>query len=304
MKKILLFSSICKPKEILEVVIPSFLNLETKGFEYDVILYDDNKEQASSVYLNSLVDKHKNLSVVNNWVEGTSNYANHAWHENLVQRIVTIKNKALELAVKESYDYIFLVDADLVLHPSTLQHLVSQGKDFVFELFWTLFTDADYVKPNCWDKHSWAYTNPNTILQLKTPGTYKVGAGGACTLLSSEAIKKGVSFSSISNLGYNGEDRHICTRAEVLGFGIYIDTHYPAYHIHNVKNTQEAKEWYENGAKRSFFDAWLDKHWETKVNLLFTPKEKYVPKSKFELYRIALYKAKRAFKNYLRYNSI
>ncbi|MCH8535216.1 MAG: glycosyltransferase [Flavobacteriaceae bacterium] len=304
MKKILLFSPLCKPKEVLEVTLPSMINQISNDFHFDVLFYNDNNTDEAKDYVDALHDPGKNIFVEKNWIDSTSNYKKHNWTEEKVNRIIFIKNKAINHAIINNYDALFLVDADLVLNPRTLAHLDSLNKDFVFELFWTLFTDADYVKPNCWDVHSWAYTNPNTILQLKKPGTYKVGAGGACTLLSKESLEAGVNFTRISNMGFNGEDRHICTRAECLGFDIFIDSHYPAYHIHDQKNIKEAKFWFKNGSRRDFFDSWLNQDWEEKVNFLFSPKEKYVPKSKLELYRIALYKAKRAFKNYLRYNSI
>lgn len=304
MKKILLFSPLCKPKKVLEVTLPSMINQVHNNFDLDILFYNDNNTKEAKDYVDGLHHPDKNIIVEKNWIDSTSNYKKHYWTEDKVDRIIFIKNKALKYTLDNKYDAVFLVDADLVLNENTLLHLESLNNDFVFELFWTLFTDQTYVKPNCWDKHSWAYTNPNTILQLKSPGTYKVNAGGACTLLSKKALNAGVNFSRISNLGFNGEDRHICTRAECLGFDIFVDSHYPAYHIHNPKNTNEAQRWYNNGAKRDFFDSWLGQDWESKVNLLFTTKEKYVPESKLELYRIAFYKARRAFINYLRYNSI
>lgn len=304
MKKILLFSPLCKPKKVLEVTLPSMINQLHNDFGLDILFYNDNTTADAIDYVDGLSDHKKNIYVEKKWIDTISNYKKHNWTEDKVDRIIAIKNKAIAYAIQHDYDALFLVDADLVLHPSTLSHLNFLNKDFVFELFWTMFTDADFVKPNCWDVHSWVYTNPDTILQLKEPGTYKVGAGGACTLVSKNALEAGVNFTRISNMPYNGEDRHICTRAEVLGFDIYIDSHYPAYHIHDPKNHVEGRKWYNEGAKRSFFDDWLDLYWENKIKSLLVPKEKYVPKSKFELYRIALYKAKRAFKNYLRYNSI
>ncbi|SHE88194.1 hypothetical protein SAMN05444278_10795 [Psychroflexus salarius] len=304
MKKILLFSPLCKPKKVLEVTLPSMLKQLPDGFKIDVLFYNDNNTKEAEDYVDSLHQPDHNIIVEKNWIDSTSSYKKHNWTEEKVDRIIFIKNKAITLAKENKYDVLFLVDADLVLNPNTLAHLNTLNKDFVFELFWTLFTDQTFVKPNCWDVHSWSYTNPNTILQLQNPGTYKVGAGGACTLISKKALDAGVNFSRISNLGFNGEDRHICTRAECLGFDIFIDTHYPAYHIHNPKNVDEARSWYKNGAKRDFFDAWLGKDWENKVNQLCAKKEKYKPKTKIELYRTALYKAKQAYKNYLRYNSI
>ena len=104
-------------------------------------------------------------------------YKDHLWTNSDVDRIIFIKNSAISYALKNNYDFLFLNDADLVLNP-TLQHLLSLNKDFVFEVFWTLFYREHYYKPNAWDKHSWSYTGPETLLKLSEKGTYKVGGGG------------------------------------------------------------------------------------------------------------------------------
>jgi hypothetical protein len=51
-------------------------------------------------------------------------------------------------------------------------------------------------------------------------------------LISRKALVAGVSFAEIKNLSFWGEDRHFCIRAAALGFSLYVDTHFPAYHIY------------------------------------------------------------------------
>ncbi len=302
MKKVLVFSSLCKSKEVLEVVLPSWLALDTKGIQLDVLLYDDNNEEKSIQFLKDFEQKHPSVNVERDWLQDSSNYKTHNWNRSLTDRITSIKNKAISYALEENYDYLFLLDADLVLHPNLLQHLIQCNKDFVFEVFWTVFHDQNFAKPNCWDVHSWDYMYPETILQLQNPGTYKVGAGGACTLLTKKAMEKGLNFKRIQNMPYAGEDRHICTRAEVLGIDIYIDTHYPAFHVFKNEQSKEAQAWYTNGCNPTYFNAWLDDNWKSEVSKLFVETKARVPKNKIEKYRLALYKAKRAYINYLRYN--
>jgi len=64
------------------------------------------------------------------------------------------------------------------------------------------------------------------------PGVYKVGGLGACTLISRNAISKGVSYDEIYNITFWGEDRHFCIRAAALGIELFVDTHFPAFHIY------------------------------------------------------------------------
>lgn len=302
LKKILLFSSLCKPKSILELSLPSWLKQEADGFTYDILLYNDNKEVDAEKFTEEFVGLHEKVSLLDSLFTDVSTYKKHHWTQESVDRIIDIKNRALEISLEHDYDAIFMVDADLVLHSQTLQHLVELEKDFVFEVFWTVFTDQTFAKPNCWDVHSWDYYDAESILKLKEKGTYQVGAGGACTLLSNKAVRAGVNFSKIKNMPFGGEDRHICTRAEVLGFPIFIDTHLPAFHVFNHTLIKEAKNWFLNGCSEDYFQDWLDSQWKHRV---IASQKKVVlqkPKNQFQRIKMAAYKAKRAYINYMRYN--
>ncbi|WP_194852174.1 hypothetical protein [Nonlabens antarcticus] len=302
MNRILIFSSLCKSKDILELTIPSWIGMEKGNLDVEILLYNDNRDADAFAYVDSLPEKHSSITVVDGWFNEESTYKNHNWTLDQVDRIIHIKNRVLELAQENKYDAVFLIDADLVLHPKTLLHLESLKKDFVFEIFWTVFTDQLFAKPNCWDVHSWSYHNAQSILRLKEAGTYQIGAGGACTLLSSNAINAGVNFEKINNLSYGGEDRHICTRAEVLGFPIFVDTFFPAFHIFEKNLLKNAKDWISLEYSREYFDSWLDQSWEDRVIQTHQKEVPSKPKNEFDRIRKALYKAKRAYINYMRYN--
>ena len=49
---------------------------------------------------------------------------------------------------------------------------------------------------------------------------------------SKDALSKGVSYSEIYNITFWGEDRHFCIRAAALGIELFVDTHFPAFHIY------------------------------------------------------------------------
>ncbi len=84
------------------------------------------------------------------------------------------------------------------------------------------------------------------LQMLSRPGTYKVGGLGACTLISQQALSRGVSFGEIYNLGLTGEDRHFCVRAVALGLELYADTHYPPFHIYRESELSKLHEYKEN----------------------------------------------------------
>lgn len=162
--------------------------------------------------------------------------------------MAAFKNRFLEIAREGNYDYLFLVDSDLVLHPKTLVHLVSLNKDIVAEVFWTSWEPSSQPLPQVWlgdqyrlfplqrgeaiDEKEAARRQQEFLEMLRRPGTYKVGGLGACTLISRRAICRGVSFAEIYNLSLVGEDRHFCVRAAALGLELYADTCYPPYHIY------------------------------------------------------------------------
>lgn len=170
----------------------------------------------------------------------------HYWNDRLIWQIAAFKDHILKFALDNNYSHVFLVDSDLVLHPLTLKQLLSSGKDIISEIFWTEWAPGTGELPQVWITGQYSFhlggnsmpeeekqrQAAQVIAQLKVPGIYEVGGLGACTLISAKAIAKGISYRRISNVDYWGEDRHFCIRAAVLGFGLYVDTHYPAFHIY------------------------------------------------------------------------
>ncbi|WP_338140244.1 hypothetical protein [Paenibacillus thiaminolyticus] len=53
----------------------------------------------------------------------------------------------IQHAIDEQYDYLFLVDSDLLLHPRTVEQLVATGKDIVSEIFWTSWQSDSAPQP-------------------------------------------------------------------------------------------------------------------------------------------------------------
>lgn len=176
----------------------------------------------------------------------------------MIWKVAGFKDDIIKFAKNNNYDYLFLVDSDIVLHPNTLRHLISSGKDIISEIFWTSWTNDSPELPQVWLKDVYTlyeisrgeilsneeiyFRQQKFINMLKVPGIYEVGGLGACTLISRFALDKGVNFSEIKNLSFWGEDRHFCIRAAALGFSLYVDTHYPAYHIYRESDLDGIKK--------------------------------------------------------------
>lgn len=78
------------------------------------------------------------------------NGTTHYWNENLVWKVADFKNMIIEHAIKEQYDYLFLIDSDLLLYPQTINQLISANKDITSNIFWTKWQPDAEERPQVW----------------------------------------------------------------------------------------------------------------------------------------------------------
>ncbi len=269
--KILLFSPVRKPYEIVALHLHSLLDLEVSEFVITYSFFDDNLDPKSSQLLQEFVLKQEHALLLNSefGIAPDTNVRKERWELDLYNRITLIKDTAIQYFLKHDYDFIFFVDADLVLHPKTILNLYQAKKDFIAEIFWTHFSYSASYMPNCWDKDG----NPlERMIEYKTPGTYEVGFTGACTLLSREILVTGVRFQAIKNMSWLGEDKHFCCRASVLDFDIFINTESPAFHIYNPVLIPQAQQFIDSGYSLAYLKAWLDEAWIEKISKWYKAK--------------------------------
>lgn len=265
---ILIGSPICQQPCILKEFLTSLEGLYKTNLVIDYFFIDDNKEIESKSLLDAFAKKHEGVLLMSSTSLSTYQKDNltHTWTLDLLARVTQFKNKMIEYAVEKNYDYLFLIDSDLVLHPRTLHQLISDEKDIVSAIFWTKWNPNDQPLPQVWvqdfyefhDKRQLNVTDETAIQQavsafvnqLQTPGVYKVGGLGACTLISQKALLKGVNFNFLYNISFNGEDRHFCIRAVALGLELFVDTYYPAYHIYRQEDLEGVAHYKANYATR------------------------------------------------------
>lgn len=249
-KKVLVGSPIKQKPHILKEFLISLQEMKKNEVEVSYCFIDDNDDVQSSFLLEKFAEENENVLVWDGHKLGNYNRDDdtHHWNEELIWKVADYKNKIIRYMMQNQYDYLFFVDSDLVLHPKTLQHLVSLNKDIVSEVFWTKWKKDSLELPQVWlYDHYTLYEHyrgeqlKSTEIhrrtlefldKLKVPGIYEVGGLGACTLFSRHSFEVGVNFSEIKNLTLWGEDRHLCIRAAVLGIKLFVDTHFPAYHIY------------------------------------------------------------------------
>lgn len=261
MQKLLIASPICKKPSILKHFLET-INQQKINNDIEIHYYfvDDNENNDSSVLIEQFKIENKNVIVKKasdkKIAYEDGNYT-HNWNEYLIWRLADIKNKIIDFAKYNNFNYIFFVDSDLILNPNTIQHLISLNLDIVSEVFWTQWTPNQIELPQIWlyDHYELVPKNRlealseeetrqrffNFINKLRTPGVYEVGGLGACTLISQYAINKGVNFSEIKNISFWGEDRAFCIRAHALGLNLYADTTYPPLHIYRDDDLYKVK---------------------------------------------------------------
>ncbi len=260
-EKILIASPVRQTAPVLREFLQSLESLERTTVTTDYLFVDDNEEEAASNMLHEFVLRHEGSLLDANVDEADTNQGKgvynkdeggHYWRDEQIWRVAGLKNRILAYARDQKYDAVFLIDSDLVLHPRTLEQLVSNRKEIISNIFWTRWQPGTREMPQVWLQDEYALfrkggkrnsgeeaedegTQTDAFLrQLRTPGCYEVGGLGACTLIRRNVLESGISYDQIPNVSFWGEDRHFCIRAQALGFRLYVDTHFPAYHIYRL----------------------------------------------------------------------
>lgn len=264
--RILVGSPVRQKSSILKEFL---LGLEEADFGQNEVAYffvDDNTEEASSELLKAFAETrdviiHKG----SNLFDADAHYEDHVWQAANLARITAYKNKMISHCLDQEFDYLFLIDSDIVLDKRCVLQLLSNQVDIVSNVFWTQWRKNGILTPQCFwipdiylqDK---AFNVPMTfeeahkirmdmVEKLKAPGLYKVDGLGACTMISRRALEMGVSFKEIPNLRIPGEDRPFCIRSGALGIDLYMDSTYPAYHINKEIYLNRVDEFKRDGFK-------------------------------------------------------
>lgn len=248
-ERILIASAVRQKPAILKEFLVGLAELDLSGLNIDLFFVDNNDEEDSTWLLQTFAIQGSTTFQAREKAqqEYVCSEQTHQWNGALVWNVARFKDIILQFGKEKGYSHVFLVDSDLVLHPQTLKQLLAAQKDIISEIFWTEWMPGTGKLPQVWLSGQYSYhladqsftdmeeyneQAAKVVKQFTTPGVYEVGGLGACTLISTEAVARGASFSCIKNVDYWGEDRHFCIRAAVLGLGLFVDTHYPAYHIY------------------------------------------------------------------------
>lgn len=266
MYKILVGSPVRQKSRVLKEFLVGLGEAEKGQNKVTYFFVDDNTETASSDLLKTFAEKNdviikKGSDLYNE----DAHYDGHVWHAANLARITVYKNAMISYCIDNGFDYLFLIDSDIVIDKRSMLQLLSNNVDIVSNVFWSQWRKNGTLTPQCFwipdiyiqDK---AFNVPMTfeeahaikmdmVERLKKPGLYKVDGLGACTMISRKALEMGVNFKEIPNLRIPGEDRPFCIRAGALGIDLYMDSTYPAYHINKEIYLDRVEEFKKEGFK-------------------------------------------------------
>lgn len=275
-KRILCGSSIRQSPDILFEFLHSLNHLEKESYELEFYFVDDNTDPLSSKVLQDFQDQHVGKCYIRKVKDlySAPTCERYGWREAIVWKIAGFKNEMIEYARDHGYDYLFLIDSDTVLHAKTIEQLLSVDQEIVSEIIWTRWNigtieipqipiEEFYTQDHCGDSERLTPEQKakkfNTFYdKLREPGTYEVGGVAACTLVKDSALKKGISFSEIKNISFWGEERHFSIRAAALGIKLYMDTHYPVFHIFREEDLAEVPYYFAKSHNIPINEQWLN----------------------------------------------
>ena len=187
-------------------------------------------------------------------------WTNTAWH-----RVGALKNSIMQACMDGRWDALWLVDADVLCDPYTLQSLGDCEVPIVAGVYWTHWrrpVDGDaivnHAGPQVWLRHPYqldghGYTEADFRSALVGRKLLRVWGLGACTLFHRAVLEKGVSFAPVPD-GLppgpmsDGEDRHLCERARRLHLPLYADAWPDIWHAYHRADYDHIPRWLQRFA--------------------------------------------------------
>lgn len=258
LQRVLVGSPVCERASVLRAFLISLKSLEHEGFLIDYIFIDDNDSEISEKLLKNFKREGSEVTVLPA-VKGSAAEDTDARKEARLVRVAGYRNRIIRYAMQKEYDAVFLVDSDLILHPALVEYLRATQKGVISELFWSKSCAGRSSGPNAWlmeerapnsDKRNAALYKKEADRRkkqfadrLKVSGIYEAGGLGSCTYIDKEAMDKGTRFVPARNPSQNTEEIFFCIQSGTMDIPLFVDTAYPAYHIHGEKDLEGALDY-------------------------------------------------------------
>lgn len=187
-----------------------------------------------------------------------------SWSESAFGRVAQLKDTLIEQALKNGFDYLWLVDADVFCDRYTLQSALDCEAPIVSSVYWTQWQLPSnelksyvHAGPQVWQRGVYDMTGRvdeaefRARLLERSRMHLPEGGLGACTLIRRDAMEKGARFAFFRKnpMGFGGmaegEDRHFCARAHALHLALVADAWPDVFHAYHVQHYARIPEMLE-----------------------------------------------------------
>jgi hypothetical protein len=150
------------------------------------------------------------------------------WNGARLRLMGRVRDEMRRAALTGEYDYLFMVDSDMILGPGTLDHMLFHCRDIVAGLVWTKYKAwTKRVWPNVWringnkpDTAPHVAPDDELLVRINVGGLHQVEVTGGCYLISRHALER-TSFAPLPDTA--SEDLCFAKSAKAAGLPIYLD---------------------------------------------------------------------------------
>lgn len=183
-----------------------------------------------------------------------TNVPSHQWTLSAMRRVGANKNRIIAKAAELRADYLWLVDADLMLDRTTLWSLLHAGLPIVCGVYWTRWHKAQGeavplpASPQAWLRHPYELSGRGLEeaefrTKLAAKELTQVWGQGANTLIRHEIWEAGIGFDPVPGVSQEGlmagEDRQFCIQAERKHKPMWADPWPDVFHLYHLPDDLE-----------------------------------------------------------------
>lgn len=207
---------------------------------YDILIVDNSKNLDYSAHLKEF--------------SGITVLHDNTQEEKSIDRLISSRNKIIDYALKNSYDYILMLDSDVLLPKNAIEELINTGKSLVSGIYynyfnldskitllpvaWIYFTEEEFseIKEKYPDfnqfKTRFEVPRHMTKQEIESNKTYEVAMPSAGAMLIKKDVFSKVKYGKYTeSASKTGEDVYFIEKAKELGFAPYVNTKVKCSHL-------------------------------------------------------------------------
>lgn len=131
MKKILLACPTYKKMEYCDKEFFERITNLTYPY-YDILIIDNSKDNHYFEKLNKILSSKPNIKIIKDDVS----------EEKAILRVISSRNKIIKYALDKNYDFILMMDSDVIPSKNIIEELLECDKDIVSGLYYNYFQDG------------------------------------------------------------------------------------------------------------------------------------------------------------------